>query len=72
SNISMYGKDTMNARFTFDGKLVKLSYAPQTRRQRPAGAPEGGAPAGGARPGGFGGAGGGAAQLPATAVRLSG
>ncbi|MCG2617413.1 amidohydrolase family protein [Terrimonas sp. NA20] len=73
SNISMYGKDTMNARFTFDGKLVKLSYAPQTRRQRPAGAPEGGAPAGGGRPGGFGGAGGGAnAALPATAVRLSG
>lgn len=72
SNISMYGKDTMNARFTFDGKLVKLSYAPQTRRQRPAGAPEGGAPAGGGRPGGFGGAGGGAATLPATAVRLSG
>ncbi|PZR25287.1 MAG: amidohydrolase [Citrobacter freundii] len=75
SSITMFGKDTMNTKFTYDGKLVKLSYAPQMRRQRPAGAPEGGAPpAGGARPGGFGGRGGmaGGDALPATAVRLSG
>jgi len=78
SSISMFGKDTMNTKFTYDGKLVKLSYAPPARRQRPGGqAPEGGAaPAGGARPGGgFGGRGGmagGGDALPATAVRLSG
>lgn len=75
NSITMFGKDTMNTKFTYDGKLVKLSYAPQMRRQRPAGgqAPEG-APAGGARPGGFGGRGGmaGGDALPATAVRLSG
>lgn len=81
SSVSLFGKDTMNARFSYDGKLVKLSYAPQTRRQRPAQVPEGGAPpaapAGGGRPGGggFGGRGGamgGGDALPATAIRLSG
>lgn len=82
SSVSLYGKDTLNTKFTYDGKLVKLSYAPQTRRQRPAGAPTGAPdaappPGGGGRPGGGGFGrggmmGGGADQLPATAVRLSG
>ncbi len=64
----MFGKDTMNTKFTFDGKMVKLSYAPMVRRQRPATAPEGGP-----RPGGFGrGAGGAETALPASATRLSG
>lgn len=66
SSATLFAKDTLNARLSFDGKQVKLSYAPQTRRQRP----EGGG-GGGARPGGPGGAG--ASQaLPATATRLSG
>ncbi|OSZ80624.1 amidohydrolase [Chitinophagaceae bacterium IBVUCB2] len=68
SSLSMFGKDTMNTKFSFDGKQVKLSYAPMTRRQRPAGGP-GGDPTQ-ARPGGFGG--GQAPALPATATRLGG
>lgn len=70
SSVTMFGKDTLNTRFSFDGKQVKLSYAPMGRRQRPAQAPPEGAP----RQGGFGrGAGGGGEQtLPPTAVRLSG
>ncbi|MBN8879419.1 MAG: amidohydrolase family protein [Sphingobacteriales bacterium] len=71
--VSLYGRDTLNTKFTYDGKMVKLSYAPQARRQRPA---ADAAPAGGARPGagGFGRGGmmGGADQLPASAIRLSG
>ncbi|HEY6504534.1 MAG TPA: amidohydrolase family protein, partial [Chitinophagaceae bacterium] len=70
SSLTMFGKDTLNSRFTFDGKMVKLSYAPMMRRQRPPATTQ---PEGGARPGGFGrGAGGGEATLPASATRLSG
>ncbi|HLG40926.1 MAG TPA: amidohydrolase family protein, partial [Chitinophagaceae bacterium] len=36
-SVTMFGKDTLNTKFTFDGKSVKLSYAPMTRRQRPQG-----------------------------------
>lgn len=64
SALSMYAKDTMNSRFTFDGKMVRLSYAPVSRRrtgdntsperQRPGGMQRGGD------------------ALPPTAVRLSG
>lgn len=68
SSAVLFAADTLNARLSFDGKQVKLSYAPQVRRQRP---PEGaGAPAG-PRPG-AGGRGGADQALPATAVRLSG
>jgi imidazolonepropionase-like amidohydrolase len=71
SAITMWGKDTLNARLTHDGKIVKLSFAPATRR-RGGGAP----PTTGERPGGFGGFGGRGATaeqaLPATATRLSG
>jgi imidazolonepropionase-like amidohydrolase len=75
NTVTMFGKDTLNTKFTHDGKLVKLSYAPMVRRQRPGG---GGQPGGEVRPGGgggFPGAFGAAAQqtnLPATATRLSG
>ncbi|MCR6721117.1 MAG: amidohydrolase family protein [Chitinophagaceae bacterium] len=57
---TLVGNDTMQVRFTHDGKQVKINYAPQARR-RGAGAP-------GARPGGPGAA----TALPATAVRLTG
>ncbi len=68
SSVGMFGKDTMNTKFSFDGKQVKLSYAPMARRQRPPGGP-GGDPTQ-ARPGGFGG--GQPPALPATATRLGG
>jgi imidazolonepropionase-like amidohydrolase len=70
SSLSMYGKDTLNTRFSFDGKQIKLSYAPMPKRQRPAG----GGDSTMRRPGGggFPGGGGTTAALPATATRLSG
>ena len=34
SSASVYGKDTLSARFTYDGKAVKLSYAKMQGRQR--------------------------------------
>jgi imidazolonepropionase-like amidohydrolase len=70
SSVSMFGKDTMNTKFTFDGKMVKLSYAPMVRRQRPPAGEGGGG--GGPRQGGFGRGGVGETALPASAVRLSG
>jgi imidazolonepropionase-like amidohydrolase len=86
SSIVMWGKDTLNSKFSYDGKVVKLSYATMVRRQRPGGGQQGGGqPAGGGQPGGGGGQGGGgfggrggfgggnqADALPATATRLSG
>jgi imidazolonepropionase-like amidohydrolase len=63
SSLTMVGKDTMDTRFSFDGKQVKLSFATKARRQRPQfGQGQGG--------GGF--SGGQTQQLPATATRLSG
>lgn len=35
NSVSMYAKDTMNTRFSSDGKQIKLSYAPMPARQRP-------------------------------------
>jgi imidazolonepropionase-like amidohydrolase len=67
SSVTMYGKDTMNTRFSFDGKQVKLSYAPMARRQRPQTQPNDSA-----RRTGFTGRTTPDASLPATAVRLSG
>jgi imidazolonepropionase-like amidohydrolase len=77
--VTMYAKDTLNSKFTFDGKQVKISFAPMARRQRPAmnpgqtpdttRRPGGGFPGGG----GFNRGGAGADQtLPVTATRLSG
>ncbi len=65
STANMYGKDTLSARFSYDGKSVKLSYAQMQRRQR-----GGAGPGGGFGGGGFGG--GQQPQLPASATRLSG
>ncbi|MES1215606.1 MAG: amidohydrolase family protein [Bacteroidota bacterium] len=72
SSLVMFGKDTMNNKFSFDGKIVKLNYAPMTRR-RGQGFNQTQQPTGEPRPGGFsrGGAGGGE-TLPASAIRLSG
>ncbi|MGQ0739225.1 MAG: amidohydrolase family protein [Bacteroidota bacterium] len=75
SSVSMYAKDTLNSKFSFDGKQVKLSYAPMQRRQRPAmpaGADTTQRRPGGFPGGGFGGATGQQQTLPATATRLSG
>jgi imidazolonepropionase-like amidohydrolase len=70
--------DTLNSKFSFDGKQVKISYAPMARRQRPATNP-GQMPdttrrQGGGLPGGGGFSRGGSTEpsLPATATRLSG
>ena len=74
SSVTMYAKDTLNSKFSFDGKQVKISYAPIVRRQRPAMNP-GQMPDTTRRPGGgFPGRGGAAADqiLPVTATRLSG
>lgn len=71
SSVTMFAKDTLNSKLSFDGKIVKLNYAPMVRRQRPPGAPDGGQrPAGG----GFPGRGAATADpaLPATATRLTG
>jgi imidazolonepropionase-like amidohydrolase len=74
SSLTMFGKDTLNTKFTHDGKVVKLNYAPMVRRQRPGGGAPAQQPEGGQRPGGFAGRGGASPEqaLPATAVRLSG
>ncbi len=65
---AMFGTDSLNTKFSHDGKVVKLSYAPRSRRQRP----DMPMPAeGGARPGGRA-TGAANEQLPASAVRLSG
>ena len=75
SSLNMYGKDTMSTKFSYDGKNVKLSFAPMVRRQRgqfgQGGQPEGEQKPGGGFPGGFGGAGQ-ATPLPASATRLTG
>jgi imidazolonepropionase-like amidohydrolase len=76
--VTMYAKDTLNSKFSFDGKQVKISYAPMARRQRPATNPgqtpdTTRRPGGGFPGGGFNRGGAGTDQtLPATATRLSG
>ena len=73
-SVTMFGKDTLNSKFSFDGKQVKISYAPVMRRQRPAMNP-GQMPDTARRPGAGAFPGRGAATdqpLPATATRLSG
>jgi imidazolonepropionase-like amidohydrolase len=77
SAVTMWGKDTLNSKFSFDGKQVKLSFAAMPKRQRPAMPPGGDStqrrPGGGGFGGGFGGRGGMTDQaLPANATRLGG
>lgn len=62
---TLVGKDTLNTRISFDGKSVKLNFAPMTRRTGRG--PSADAPRGG----GFQ-RGGGQDALPPTATRLSG
>ena len=64
SSASVYGKDTLSTRFSYDGKAVKLSYAKMQGRRGDGGF------GGGQGGGGFGG--GQQPQLPASATRLSG
>ncbi len=49
---TLMGKDTMNAKFTYDGKQVKLAFAPQPRRAGRGGFGGGMMNMGGGRPGG--------------------
>jgi imidazolonepropionase-like amidohydrolase len=73
TSLSMFGKDTMNTKFSYDGKQVKLSYAPMPKRQRPAFQPgDTTQRRGGFGGGGFGGGFGQTPTLPASATRLSG
>ncbi|RYY59419.1 MAG: amidohydrolase [Chitinophagaceae bacterium] len=67
SSAALFATDTLNTKFSYDGKTVKLGFAPNSRRQRPGSE---NAPAPGSRPGGF--ARGGETPLPASAVLLSG
>ena len=67
---NVIGKDTVAAKFSFDGKAVKLGYAPGQRRKTPPTGFGGGFPGGGGA-GGFGGAAA-AVTLPANATRLTG
>ena len=76
TSATLFAKDTLNNKFSFDGKVVKLSYAPMNRRQRPAMQP-GQMPDTTRRPGGpgsfqRGGMGMTDNPLPTSAVRLSG
>lgn len=65
--VSLYAKDTLLSRYSFDGKLVKISFAPTPVKQRPS------TDSARTRPGsGRFGAGVSDASLPATATRLSG
>ena len=61
SSAEVSAKDTLTTQFSFDGKMVKIGFAPRTRRSG----------MGGGRPGMMMG-GGAAAALPASAIRLSG
>lgn len=72
NSASLFAKDTLNTRFSYDGKVVKLSFAPMVRRQRGQFGQGGREPgAAGAFPGSFGG-GQQTQPLPPTATRLSG
>ena len=78
SSATLFSKDTLNSKFSFDGKQVKISFAPMARRQRPAGGP-GQTPDSTRRPGAGGITGGGFSRggtteqpLPASATRLGG
>lgn len=76
NSATMWGKDTLNTKFSFDGKQIKLAFAPMAKRtmpQMPAAADTTKKTGGGFPGGGFN-RGGGAmpSELPANAVRLGG
>ncbi len=62
SSLTMVGVDTMITKFSYDGRMISLQYAPKPQRQRPSNAGEGQPRP--LRPSGD--------ALPATAMRLSG
>jgi imidazolonepropionase-like amidohydrolase len=75
TSATMFAKDTLNTKFSVDGKVVKLQYAPMPKRQRPALPPAGADSTqrrGGGFPGGFQRGGSAEQTLPANAARLSG
>ncbi|HPG10713.1 MAG TPA: amidohydrolase family protein [Chitinophagaceae bacterium] len=69
NSATFYGEDTLNNKFSIDGKMVQINFAPMPKRQRPS-ADQGDRP----RQGGFarGNTGGSSQALPETATRLSG
>ncbi|HSC54687.1 MAG TPA: amidohydrolase family protein [Phnomibacter sp.] len=67
SSAEVSGKDTLNTQFSFDGKMVKIGFAPKAARRSGSGGGGGAGTSGGGR-----GVGGGSTPLPASAVRLSG
>lgn len=69
SSASVYTKDTLLSKFSFDGKQVKISFAPAPPRQRPAMPDSARRNFGGAASRFMGGA---EQPLPASATRLSG
>jgi imidazolonepropionase-like amidohydrolase len=76
SSASLIGKDTLTPRFSYDGKTVKIGYAPSMRARRGGGMPNmanmQAMMGGGAPPNLAALAGGGATTLPANATKLSG
>jgi imidazolonepropionase-like amidohydrolase len=70
SAVTMFAKDTLNSKFNNDGKMIKLSYAPIARKQKPAADAKPDAPKPGGMPGGR--SAGGDQPLPANAAQLSG
>ncbi len=56
---TLWGKDTLHSKFSFDGKQIKIAYAAKSKDTKPA------------MPGGFS-RGGGSVELPASAIRLGG
>ncbi len=63
SNASVIGKDTLTTKFSYDGKIVKLSFSPATSRKPPMHDSSSQAPSGKGRFGGGGMKGGGATVL---------
>jgi imidazolonepropionase-like amidohydrolase len=73
NSLTMYGKDTLNTRFSFDGKQVKLAFAARPVRQRPANTnPSDSTRRPGGFPGGFNRGNQTDQSLPASATRLGG
>jgi imidazolonepropionase-like amidohydrolase len=70
NSVTMFAKDTLNSKLNNDGKMIKLSYAPMMRKQKPAANAD--AKPDAPKPGGMRSGGGGDQPLPANAAQLSG